>query len=235
MQFQYLNDFFTQVRTQNVPVLEQWNYLEQLTDKFESKKLELLLSDLREYRKKEKRKLLQKYQDAKKTETFKSLLKRGDSVPYIDFYEALKDMGQENKLPEDLIAIEGEKYLALFFPKELSSIDQLISHLEKLRPAEKEDKEEVPTFTNQALPSNLKWEGEHIEFAELVKALIEAKKISGTTDKAIFEDLCSVLKIEEFNKDRRLKGLKKRIHETTPLLFKLEESLNEWIEQKGTI
>lgn len=232
MEFKDLNDFFTQVLNQKVPTLEQYNYLEEMTDKFEKNKLELLLSDLKEYRKAEKNKLLQRYKSAKKTETYKEVVKKEINVPFIDFYEAFSVAGMEKELPEDFFTIEGEKYLALFFPKELSSLDQLISHLEKLQP---EEKEAVTSQVPKDLPSKITWEGEHIEFAELVKALIEAKKISGTSDKAIFEDLCSILKIEDFNKDQRLKGLKKRIHETTPLLFKLEQKLNEWIEQKGNL
>ena len=228
MEFQNLNDVFSKVRSQDAISLEQYNYLEKLTDKFEYQKLTLLLNDLREYRKKEKGKLLQQYKSAKKTKAYKNRIKNGDSVPYIDFYEGFLAIGREKELPEDLITIEGEQYLALFFPKELSSIDQLLAFLENMKkPLEKD----IPT--SPQLPSQIKWEGEHIEFAELVKALIEAKKISGTTDKAIFEDLGSVLKIQGFYKDRRLKGLKKRVHETTPLLFELEQSLNRWIDNKN--
>ena len=226
MEFQNLNDVFSKVRSQDAISLEQYNYLEKLTDKFEYQKLTLLLNDLREYRKKEKRQLLQQYKSAKKTKAYKNRIKNGDSVPYIDFYEGFLAIGREKELPEDFLAIEGEQYLALFFPKELSSIDQLITFLENMRkPMEKD----LPTLPQ--LPSQIKWEGEHIEFAELIKALIEAKKISGTTEKAIFEDLCLLLKIEDFKKDSRISGLKKRVKDTTPLLFKLEESLNEWIEQ----
>lgn len=81
------------------------------------------------------------------------------------------------------------------------------------------------------LPSKVKWEGEHIEFAELVKALIEAKKISGNTEKAIFEDLCLILGIEDLKKDSRMSGLKKRTKDITPLLYELERKLNNWIAQ----
>lgn len=45
------------------------------------------------------------------------MAKKGDSVPYIDFYEGFLGIGREKDLPEDFITIEGEKYLVLFFPK----------------------------------------------------------------------------------------------------------------------
>lgn len=227
MTFNDLNDFFAQVRTGKVPTLEQWNYLEEKTDQYDNTKLDFLINDLKVFREGEKRKLLGEYKKAKKTRTFKRIVRKGDNVPFIDFYEGFKAKGIEDQLPEDFYAIEGEKYLALFFPKELKDLDHLMIQLQQISRTEKNsDSVDTPQFQ-----SNLNWEGSHIEFAEIVKALIEAKKISGENDKLIFEDLCKIFGIEEFKKDSRLKGLKKRINETTPLLIQLEESLNNWIDK----
>lgn len=231
MPYKDLKDFFTQVRSGKVSSLEQLNFLEELTDRFQSIKLNLLIKDLKLFREEEKRKLLSQYKKVKKTNLYKKTIKNGDPIPFVDFYEAFKFKGIEDKLPENFYLVEGEKYLAWFFPTELTTIDQLLIHLSNLQKPKEE--EEEPSSASLKLISNIQWQGEHIEFAEIIKALIESKKISGTTEKSIFEDLCLVFGVKDFNKNNRIGGLKKRIHDTTPLIHQLEIHLNSWINRIG--
>jgi hypothetical protein len=79
----------------------------------------------------------------------------------------------------------------------------------------------------------LKWKGSELELTELSKALIELDFISPKlTQKEIFKRLRAFLQVDDFNENDKLKDIRKRTNTPTPLLNKLENSLNNWIHKK---
>ena len=79
----------------------------------------------------------------------------------------------------------------------------------------------------------LKWKGSELELTELSKALIELGLISpDLTQKEIFKRLRAFLQVDDFNENDKLKDIRKRTNTKTPLLNKLETSLNNWIHKK---
>lgn len=79
----------------------------------------------------------------------------------------------------------------------------------------------------------LKWKGSKLELTELSKALIELELISpNLTQKEIFKRLRAFLQVDDFNENDKLKDIRKRTNTKTPLLNKLETSLNNWIHKE---
>ena len=79
----------------------------------------------------------------------------------------------------------------------------------------------------------LKWKGSELELTELSKALIELGLISpDLTQKEIFKRLRAFLQVDDFNENDKLKDIRKRTNTPTPLLNKLEISLEHWIHKK---
>ena len=79
----------------------------------------------------------------------------------------------------------------------------------------------------------LKWKGSELELTELSKALIELGLINpDLTQKEIFKRLRAFLQVDDFNENDKLKDIRKRTNTTTPLLNKLETSLNHWIHKE---
>ncbi|PRX42487.1 RteC domain-containing protein [Salegentibacter salegens] len=78
--------------------------------------------------------------------------------------------------------------------------------------------------------NNIQWLGTPLELAELVKALIEAKKINGVSEKQVFLFFQQVLDLP-FDKREKLQSLRKRSTDLTPLLEEMEFHLKQWINK----
>ncbi|MFD2834184.1 RteC domain-containing protein [Gramella sp. AN32] len=78
--------------------------------------------------------------------------------------------------------------------------------------------------------NNIEWLGTSMELAELVKGLIEAKKISGISEKQIFHFFQQVLDLP-FDKREKLQSLRKRSSDLTPLIDEMEFHLKQWINK----
>ena len=78
--------------------------------------------------------------------------------------------------------------------------------------------------------NNIQWLGTPLELAESVKALIEAKKINGVSEKQVFLFFQQVLDLP-FDKREKLQSLKKRSTDLTPLLEQMEFHLKQWINK----
>jgi hypothetical protein len=90
----------------------------------------------------------------------------------------------------------------------------------------------VPT-TETETANTLKWHGTQLEFTELIKPLIELKKIgAGVSQKETFEKLRLFFEIEKFDENDKLKDIRKRTNTPTPFLNNLEVTLKNWIEKK---
>lgn len=252
MPFKDLTEFFLQVRTGKVPTLEQWNFLEEKTDHFNHLKSKLLIDDLKKFRENEKRKLLMEYKKVKKTRTFKKIVHKGDNVPFVDFYEGFKNIGKEDELPEDFYLIEGEKYIDLFFPKELQDLDRLINHVQNItlsknrslasektaEPEKKSDsdisndrKESISPLDKKNTEPKIKltWMHQPMDLVELIKGLIQAKSFK-ENQKEVFMQFESIFKIELKEKER-LQNLKERTKEPVSFLARVEDCLLRWIQK----
>jgi hypothetical protein len=78
--------------------------------------------------------------------------------------------------------------------------------------------------------NNIQWLGTPLELAELVKALIEAKKINGVSEKQVFLFFQQALGLP-FDKREKLQSLRKRSTDLTPLLEQMEFHLKQWINK----
>jgi ATP-dependent Clp protease ATP-binding subunit ClpA len=68
---------------------------------------------------------------------------------------------------------------------------------------------------------------------ELAKALKESNLLNPElSQKAIFERFKEFMQVENFNEADKLKEIRKRTKDKTPLLNILETSLNNWIHRK---
>lgn len=82
----------------------------------------------------------------------------------------------------------------------------------------------------------LEWKGNTLQFAELVKALIESNLISPElSQKDIFELMREAFNIEHFDEGDKNKQIRNRTKTLTPLINTLEINLTNWIEKKDSI
>jgi hypothetical protein len=80
---------------------------------------------------------------------------------------------------------------------------------------------------------SLKWQGTELQLTELAKALKESNLLNPElSQKAIFERFKEFMQVENFNEADKLKEIRKRTKDKTPLLNILETSLNNWIHRK---
>jgi hypothetical protein len=78
--------------------------------------------------------------------------------------------------------------------------------------------------------NQIKWLGTPLELAELIKALIQAKKINGGSEKEVFDFFQQLLDLP-FDKREKLQSIRKRTTDLTPLLHELEFHLKQWINR----
>ncbi|MDX1718959.1 MAG: hypothetical protein R3353_02275 [Salegentibacter mishustinae] len=78
--------------------------------------------------------------------------------------------------------------------------------------------------------NNIQWLGTPLELAELIKALIEAKKINGGSEKQVFNFFQQLLNLP-FDKRQKLQSIRKRSTDLTPLIHELEFHLKQWINR----
>ncbi len=90
--------------------------------------------------------------------------------------------------------------------------------------------EQVPT---QLQPlKKLDWQGTTLQFAEFAKALIESGFIGKVkNEKEVFEKMKQFFNVEEFDKSDKLKQVRKRTKELTPVINILEVALTNWIKR----
>lgn len=104
----------------------------------------------------------------------------------------------------------------------------LQSHIKKIEKKNDIQKQEVKET------EKLKWSGTDLELSEILKSLLELKKINGHSDKQIFETIFKMfgMKYSDSIKKERLATIKKRIITKTPFLNQLSASLELWIDHK---
>lgn len=78
--------------------------------------------------------------------------------------------------------------------------------------------------------NNIQWLGTPLELVELIKALIEAKKINGGSEKQVFNFFQQLLNLP-FDKRQKLQSIRKRSTDLTPLIHELEFHLKQWINR----
>jgi len=80
----------------------------------------------------------------------------------------------------------------------------------------------------------LNWNGTELELVELLKALIESKKITGHTDKLVFNTIYELFSLDytDAKKKDRLATIRHRTIDKTPLITQLEINLKSWIDTK---
>jgi RteC protein len=92
------------------------------------------------------------------------------------------------------------------------------------------------TVENQVVEPPLKtlnWQGTTLEFSELSKALCESGLIGKVkNDKEVFESMKQFFNVEDFDKSDKLKQVRNRTKELTPLINRLEVALTNWIKRK---
>lgn len=111
------------------------------------------------------------------------------------------------------------------------SFSKIIEFLTNLQ----DEKANIPIMSD--LPpestSKLNWAGTELELSELIKALIQAKKISPElTQTEIFKRFKDLLNVSNFNESDKLKDIRKRTNTLTPFINTLGITLSNWIKAK---
>lgn len=128
--------------------------------------------------------------------------------------------------------IRSNNYYNVEVCKKLSvSFSKIIEFLTNLQ----NEKANIPIMSD--LPpestSKLNWAGTELELSELIKALIQAKKISPElTQTEIFKRFKDLLNVSNFDESDKLKDIRKRTNTLTPFINTLEITLSNWIKAK---
>lgn len=86
---------------------------------------------------------------------------------------------------------------------------------------------ETPNLNNE-----LYWKGTDLQFAELVKALKESNLVSPElTQKELFKRLKNIFNVNDFNESDKLKEVRQRTKDLTPMINILETGLINWINK----
>lgn len=79
----------------------------------------------------------------------------------------------------------------------------------------------------------LNWQGTTLEFSEFTKALIESGFIGKIkNEKVVFDKMKQFFNVDEFDKSDKLKQVRQRTKELTPVINVLEVALTNWIKRK---
>ena len=111
------------------------------------------------------------------------------------------------------------------------SFSKIIEFLTNLQ----NQKVNIPIMSDLPLESTskLNWAGTELELSELIKALIQAKKISPElTQTEIFKRFKDLLNVSNFDESDKLKDIRKRTNTLTPFINTLEITLSNWIKAK---
>jgi hypothetical protein len=112
-------------------------------------------------------------------------------------------------------------------------IQKIDFELERLDTIKDLETNKATTSTEQSNYNTLNWQGTSLEFAELTKALIESGFIGKVkNEKEAFEKMKLFFNVPDFDKSDKLKQVRKRTKELTPVINTLETSLLNWIKRK---
>lgn len=147
-------------------------------------------------------------------------------------------------IPQELYSFifENEKYYCKLYSDITASTDKvekkakqarlgfakIISFLESKKPRLGTN---YQTFMKKE--ATLKWQGSQLEFAELTKALIQSNLISPElSEKERFDRMKQFFNVDDFSQSDKLKDIRKRSRDLTPLINTLQTALNNWIKSK---
>lgn len=95
------------------------------------------------------------------------------------------------------------------------------------------DNSTTSTTTLTRSENTMRWQGSTLEFAEFTKALIESGFIGKVkNEKEVFEKMKQFFNVDDFDKSDKLKQVRKRTKELTPVISTLEISLMNWIKRE---
>lgn len=81
--------------------------------------------------------------------------------------------------------------------------------------------------------NNLNWQGTTLEFSEFSKALIESGLIGKVkNEKEVFDNMKQFFNVDDFDKSDKLKQVRQRTKDLTPVINVLEVALTNWIKRK---
>ncbi|WP_034889669.1 hypothetical protein [Gillisia sp. Hel_I_29] len=209
--------------------IDVYNYIEQST-RFELEKLLLLKLDFLEFK---KRFVNDNINKAQTNPMFITMQLNKEHIPLITNFEKTIEETTEIEKHEEIFDAEVHEFCDLFFPGHFNrfdqaervlstSVDQIIKELHKKDDTTKSDEK------NQIQNSGIEFMGTELEFAELIKSLIAAKKLRGKSEKFIYEEMAAFLQLGETNKKQKLDTIGSRTKDITPFLINLEDALEKW-------
>ncbi|MGN7513683.1 MAG: RteC domain-containing protein [Allomuricauda sp.] len=157
-------------------------------------------------------------------------------------YEILKD-----SIPFESFVKETHSYQKLMFSnkKKIAFLEDKANQLGyQLIYNDKTEKLVVTKFENKlrseekvkdwSKSNNLKWYGTDLELFELIKSLIESKKIVGGNQKQIFKTLFNQFGVDYSDERKRdaIATIRQRVKDKTPFIEELQLSLESWIKAK---
>jgi RteC protein len=206
-------NLFNKIRKNELGVNDYDLELKEISDNFNKENLRFILNDLQQYIAKE---AIKNIKTGKTISIIAPISNNKKPKAFTLDYSALKTPDEFKRL------IVFQKYL---IEKEVSIRQGLIDHEDMLVTEKPENK--------MIFYETVKWEGTSLELSELVKSLIQSKILNtNLSQKEIFNRVRKMFEMDDFNENEKLRDIRNRINTKTPLLFKLENSLNNWIKSK---
>tara|TARA_B100000378_G_C18053394_1_gene413836 strand:+ start:1804 stop:2487 length:684 start_codon:yes stop_codon:yes gene_type:complete len=188
-------------------------------------KLENLKGDILQYKGMLVMNLLPEIQESPK---YKEMEKSGEFIPIMT--NASERIRQNPEKPDqgEIFINELQDFIEMFIPYRYANLEQVESIINDLIEHEqKKNKGE----NKEGYPTGIEWKGTDLELTELVKALIESKKVKIKSQKHFFDETIKFFNMKEFNVTKKIQQIKNRTKETPTFLYELagdlEASMNK--------
>jgi len=155
---------------------------------------------------------------------YERMEKSGEFIPIMTNVSERIRRNPEKPDQGEIFLNELQEFIEMFIPYRYANLEHVESILNDLI---KHVKQKNQPILNQS--SEVRWLGKELEFAELIKSLIEAKKLKGKSQKHIYEEMATYLNIKDTDKKQKLETISLRTKDTTVFLDELKEALNSWI------
>lgn len=227
-----VKEFLEKVLSNELGTLEFYKYIKFITDE-DIYQLRILEQEIISFK---IRITFNKLIEIQNSELYKRMEGNGEEIPMISKWTYIHNTAPEKELLKEKIIREGiQDFTSMFLPNYFENVDtmfRMLLSLIKRKEGEMLDEdrevEDAINIEDSKSSSGILWNSSEIELTEFIKALIEAKKVSGKSEKEIFEKFCDFLSVPYFDKKIKLQKIKKRTKESTPLLNELASALENW-------
>ena len=175
-----------------------YDFIEAKTN-LDSQKLENLKGDILQYKGMLVMDLLPEVQESPK---YKRMEKSGEFIPIMTNVSERIRRNPEKPDQGEIFLDELQEFIEMFIPYRYANLEHVENILNDLI---KHEKRKDQPILNQS--SEVRWLGTELEFAELIKSLIEAKKLKGKNQQHIYDEMAIYLDIPDTDKKQKLETI----------------------------